>query len=408
MSGLADIVEFYRLVGRPQLTDDGRFVFDGTVEAPARAILARCAGKADWFDETPRRDGTSRVECDFPRHSDERGYGSLEQFFTQTPNLSRAQLPSQFYIAKEDFFSEDLIKPNWMAKLQALLGFVQALTSLAEAQMPVGDSVNRLLFFLSKDGGKVQRTALLDIRPEQHALQFEAPNISVLQELATDENNTKLHVLERKLLMRTSIADVLETLEHGENELTFIYRSWASVMAKFSASLHAYVNNYAFEEVRKKIVDAELDYSSKLGSAFSEATNKVLALPVSLVAIAALDATQKGWAFIIGCTGYLIVSLILLVFLVNSWFQVKRLERGFKFVFGPIFSKSDTYPKTVSKELNKRKDSLRWQSLLTNITFGIFFALTAFGVVAVWLRLHDKYPNLSATLLGVFKRYLHS
>ncbi|AME23709.1 hypothetical protein [Burkholderia sp. PAMC 26561] len=411
---LSNAVALYRALNRPQVTRGGNFEFTGTLNPKTLALLVQCEQLDEKFGRYERQalpDGTMRVEGRFPRNGEARSYSSLHEFFELTPTLATGTLPASYFIVDIDYCSFDTVKPDVIVKVERLVTFVELLTKLADDNMRSSSQANRLLFILPSDGGKVRRTALMQIRAEEEALGCASPDVGVLTELVDGENSAKLHIMERRLLMRTAISDVLATASVDTNDLTHLCFNWEEVLRQFSNNLHAYINNFAFDEVRKKIVDAELEYASKLSAVFGDIAGKLLALPVSLLAVALLDEAKTDSGFVFACAGLGVVSLVLVFVLWNLWLQAARLRSGFEFVFAPVFDKSSTYPAALRDVLDKRKLELRKQMRLTTVTFFVFFMVAlgpALGAVwKLWMRF-PAFGSLWSELLVYWTNFLAS
>jgi hypothetical protein len=396
---LSEVVELYRALGRPPVSSGGAFEYAGKLTAAAEKVLEReqTDPVVGWYELIDLGDGAPQVEGRFPRQSEARGYASLSAFFDETPTLATGVMPGSFYIADIDYFSGDTDKPDVVKKIERVLTFIQLLTKLADDHMQSSERSNRLLFILPSDGGKVRRTALMQISPEQKVIECASPEVDVLTELVDESNTNKLHITERRLLMRSAVSEVLATSKSGENDLTHLCANWSEVLQKFSNNLHAYIHNFAFDEVRKKIVDAELEYASKLSGAFGDIAGKLLALPVSLAAVALLDDAKNDSSFIFASAGLVVVSLVLIFVLCNMGLQALRLRAGVDFVFAPLFDKSSTYPEKLRAELNKRKTALRKQIWVTGATF-VLFAILALGPAggAAW-KMWQRFPVIGMT-----------
>jgi membrane protein implicated in regulation of membrane protease activity len=125
-----------------------------------------------------------------------------------------------------------------------------------------------------------------------------------------------------------------------------------------------------------------------LGGVLGDIAGKLLALPVSLVAIIALEQTSSNFAFWIGCLALFVVSIIYLTVLYNQNLQVTRLKGSFDLAFSPFFSKIDTYPKALRDALSQRESGVGRQVKVLSWTFTLFYfiaALPAIGALCqIW------------------------
>ncbi|MCI0147524.1 hypothetical protein KNO81_16680 [Paraburkholderia sediminicola] len=399
-----DVVALYRALSRPNLTQGYSYTFEGELDAHTRQLAERCEhldaafGNIDMFDEGG---GRFRIDVQLPTNDLGRVFHSITDFLQHSPKIAFGALPANFYIADLNYCSLDADKPEPMMRLGKLTQFIRLLSQLADDKVDFGSRVNRLLFILPTDASKVRKTALAEIRVEEKALAFDLNHLSLLESLVSDGNANKLHLEERLLIMRSAIADSLAGAEHGSNDLTFLCENWPDIRRKYLGNFQAYIQNFAFEDVRKKIVDSELEYASKLTGAFGDIAGKLLALPVSIAGVVALDKLDTNPEFIAGCVGLCLVTVVLLAILQNVRHQIDRLQSGYEYVFGPVLGKTKTYPTKLRSELEKREQSLARQARLTRRSFGIFMWLALMPALGAGWKAWARYPAIEASIRAV-------
>ncbi|ANB73707.1 hypothetical protein AYM40_16095 [Paraburkholderia phytofirmans OLGA172] len=401
----SDVIALYRALGRPQLTQDYSCSFNGAINTATAELATRCQRMGAAFGTVELEDsddGTVRAEIQMPTNEQGRVYLSLSDLLRQTPSLAFGKLPAHYYVADIDYCSADEVKPEEIVKVEQLAKFIKLLSKLADDRVEFSGRSNRLLFILPTDATKVRKTALAEIKIEEKALEFELPHLQLLEQLVADENANKLHVEERLLTMRSAIADTLASASTESNDLTFLCENWRIIQQKYRANFQAYIQNFAFDDVRKKIIDSELEYASKLTGAFGDVAGKLLALPASLLAISALDALKEDSTFLLGCAGLFLVTIVLWYVLKNIRYQIDRLQSGFEFVFSPLFDKSKTYPSKLRSVLVERKATLERQARLTKVTFWVFSALAFSPTLGAFWKIWVRYPQLATWLKTLF------
>ncbi|EJN07615.1 hypothetical protein [Herbaspirillum sp. YR522] len=390
---LADVVALYRALDRPALDAGYSYVYDGALSEPGTQLAMHCEQLPPVFgvvDVLDQGNGRFRIEVQLPTNDQARVFHDVGDVLRQSPSIAFGLLPENYYIADIDYCSMELRKPVAVLQLEKLVRFIGLLSRLADDKVDVGSSgVNRLLFILPTDAAKVRKTALAEIKVEQRALGFELNHLDFLAALVADENADKLHVEERLLIMRSAIAD---TLAEGDdtNDLTYLVRKWPEIRRRYQVNFQAYIRNFAFEDVRKKIVDAELDYAAKLSNAFGDVAGKLWTLPVSIAGVVALDKLPGNAEFMAACIGLCLVTAVLLGVLLNVRQQIDRLQLGYEYVFGPVLGKARAYPVKLRGELEKRQESLASQARLTRLTLWFFIALAFLPAIGAawkaWLR----------------------
>jgi hypothetical protein len=404
-----DVVALYRALNRPNLTQGYSYVFEGEVSAQTRQLAERCErldaafGSVDMFDDGG---GRTRIEVQLPTNDQGRVFKSVADLLQHSPKIAFGAIPSNYYIADLNYWSLDADKPEPMMKLEKLAQFIRLLSQLADDKVDFESRVNRLLFILPTDATKVRKTALAEIRVEEKALAFELNHVNLLESLVSEGNANKLHLEERVLIMRSSIADSLAAAEHGSNDLTFLCENWPDIRRKYQANFQAYIQNFAFEDVRKKIVDSELEYASKLTGAFGDIAGKLLALPISIVGVVALDKLDTNPEFIAGCVGLCLVTVVLVAVLQNVGHQIDRLQSGYEYVFGPVLGKTKTYPTKLRGELEKREQSLARQARLTRRSLRFFTGLALVPTLGAAWKAWARYPEIEVWVRAAWSFFL--
>ncbi|MBY4804483.1 hypothetical protein K6W78_31395 [Burkholderia cepacia] len=399
-----DVVALYRALNRPNLSQGYSYAFEGQLDAQTRQLAERCEhldaafGSVEMFDEG---DGRVRIDVQLPTNEQGRAFHSIADLLRHSPKIAFGELPANFYIADLNYCSLDADKPEKMMKLEKLTQFIRLLSQIADDKVDFASRVNRLLFILPTDATKVRKTALAEIRVEETALDFDLNHLSLLESLVSEGNANKLHLEERQLIMRSAIADSLAGAEHGSNDLTYLCKHWPEIRRKYLANFQAYIQNFAFEDVRKKIVDSELEYASKLTGAFGDIGGKLLALPVSIAGVAALDKLTTNAEFVAGCVSLCLVTVVLLAVLQNVRHQIDRLQSGYEYVFGPVLGKVKTYPSKLRGELEKREKSLAKQARLTRRSFYFFMGLALLPALGAAWKAWVRYPEIEGRLRAV-------
>lgn len=177
------------------------------------------------------------------------------------------------------------------------------------------------------------------------------------------------------------------------------------MLLKYRHNFQSYINKFAFDEVRKKIADSEIEYASKLSGVFGDIGGKLLALPLSLVALIALDDAKSTSAFFIGCLGLSIVSIVYFIILRNLWLAADRLKASFELAFSPFFNKLETYPSVLRNVLEKRKEALHTQLRFLKLTFTVFYVLACVPAIGALLKIVVRYWPQVVTLAVDFNKW---
>jgi hypothetical protein len=388
----ASVLKLYRELGRPQVTDESTYSYDGPIGPGIDALIRDCERLDQRFGEVEvlrLTAETAQIEVSLPRGDVGKFYTDAKKLLVSAPSIASGVLPANFYLITEDYLPGDDQKPADVKAVESLTAFIKLLTDFAEDSHGLSTGgQQRLLFVLPPDGRVPQKTIVVPIILEAAALENQLNHFSILESLVNSANEKKLHIEERRLVMKVAIGDVLAGADPDANKLTYLVKNWQEVLKKYRYNFQAYINKFAFDEVRKKIADAEIEYASKLGGVLGDIAGKLLALPVSLLALIALEQVNSDFAFWIGCLALFVVTAIYIAVLHNQKLQVTRLKASFDLAFSPFFSKIDTYPKVLRDALSQRESGVEKQVTTLNLTFYLFYfiaVLPAIGAVyQIW------------------------
>lgn len=406
-----NVVQLYRALGRPAVTGDFTYSYDGPIGPGVEALIRACEAQDQRFGETEvlgLTATTAKLEVVLPQGDVGRFYLSAKKLLVTALSITSGIVPENFYLIDENYFSGDVSKPAEVKAVESLAMFIKLLTEFAEDNHGLSSGgQQRLLFVLPPDGRIPQRTVVIPIVLQEEAIENELNHFRILESLLNSANDKKIHIEERKIVMKIAIGDVLANAEAETNRLTYLVRHWQEVLRKYRHNFQSYINKFAFDEVRKKIADAEIEYASKLGGVLGDIAGKLLALPVSLVAIIALEQANSGFAFWMGCLALFVVSIIYLAVLHNQRLQVIRLKSSFDLVFSPFFSKIETYPKALRDALSQRESGVWRQVRTLSWTFRLFYLIATLPAIGalyqIWLR---KIAPIIDLLSPIYNRIL--
>lgn len=389
----SSIVEMYRVLDRPVVTDGG-FTFDGPVTPAVLDLIKR-------VKELPYHFGNFEVdnigvnhfsgEFNLPRSEFGRFHASVSEFIGATPSLCFGDLPAEFYIQDLNFYSGDEASttPEAIIQLKDVCRLVKGLSALASETDTSGaaqGAENRLLFVLAADGRSPAKTLALPIKISADDLGHKLPHVKLIELLSADRVRNDIHIEEKRSIMRLAVAEVIANTDAPSTVFSYLIRQWKVVLEKYRHNVLAFVNQYAFEKVRKEIASAEIDHATKLSGVLGDIAGKLLALPVSFAAIVLLRKATTKEEFWVIFFGLITVSIIFGGVLWNQWLQVKRLRGSFDLIFGQY--NEDAFPRKLRQPIATAKQNMTRQYKVlkaTFIVFGVVAALPALGAIYVAL-----------------------
>lgn len=402
------VVALYRALGAPTI-EDGVVSYEGAPTAEIISALRMC-------DELPAAygkfehlsDEADFLEIEFRLPSNESGhfYSSLTEFVARNGSLGKGQFPSNVYITELRWTDSDDIEPPEIKSLRCVCRLIELLALLAigvdKDSSPDGYN---LFFALPPDGAKPPRTFLLPTQVDVKVLDYELNHLSLLEEILNRKNENKAHLSERKLMIRMAVASVIEKFESEPNLLLVIVREWREVLATYRANLQTYVYSFSFERVRREVAQAEIDYGTKLSGVLGDIAGKMLALPISLAGLVALEKTTSKFEGFILVLGLAVVSVVLLAILHNQMLQTERLLHSFNVIFDDFKDKIKTYPPKLQRLLRITIDQVDKQGQTLTRTFRLLKGLSLIPILGALVLATIKYWDgivwLLMTIRGV-------
>lgn len=389
-----NVVALYRAFGCPAI-EAGVIRYEGATTPEIIAAVDACRALEPAYGKVEHSSiEAGHIEFDFRLPSNEAGrfFDSVEELIRLNSSINRGVFPNNIFIVNENWSDVDGTDLEKIKEIKRVCRLVKLLADLAVGvDKESNPDCYNLFFALPPDGARLPRTFLLSTLIEPDVLQYEIHHLNLLEEILNKKNENKAHLTERKLMFRLAVADIVERFEHEANVFTAIVREWKSVLSLYRTNLQTYVYGFSFEKVRREVAQAEIDYGSKLSSVLGDIAGKLLALPLSLAALIALDKAESGLEQFIIFLGMVLVSSVLLAILHNQQLQVDRLLHSFNVVFDEFKSKIATYPQKLQKLLNITINQVDRQGLALTRTFRFLQFLSfipALGASTILLTKH--------------------
>lgn len=403
----ANVVALYRAMGTPPI-EEGVASFEGESTPAIAVALQGCRDLQPVFGKIQHQaenDGVTEIELRLPSNELGRFYSNVIELAC-TGSLGKGQFPKNIYVVDLDWADIDPDEPSPIKELKRICRLVELLSMLAIGvdRDSSPDSFN-LFFALPPDGAKPPRTFLLPTKVDEKVLGHELRHMSLLEEILNRKNENKAHLSERKLMIRMAIASVIEKHESEPNLFLVVVKEWSEILSTYRANLQTYVYGFSFEKVRRELAQAEIDYGTKLSGVLGDIAGKMLALPVSLAGLIALNKSESPFEAFVVVLGLAVVSIVLLAILHNQTLQTNRLLHSFNVVFDEFKDKIKTYPPKLQKLLKITIAQVERQGVSLTRTFSLLKALSLLPVVGAFLLALYKYWSfvkmVAITILSV-------
>ncbi|QNI03595.1 hypothetical protein HXW73_12045 [Halomonas sp. SH5A2] len=392
------VVSLYRKLDRPIIEDDV-FEYSGEISETISALIKEVQELPEAFGRIEinnRRGSFVDLEYFLPSGGEAAFCNSFSELINRFPSISKGVVPENFYIVEEDWTPFDRVELIKYDRLKNICSLINYLSFLAVSVDSTSSPYYNNLFFAASSGedGK-PKTFVVKTKLFVEMLDFDIKHVNVLKTLVDKKHEGKLHIEERRMIFKSSLADVLSLESVGSDTFLSLIESWDNMIHSYWKNLQSYVYGFSFDKIRTEIAGAEIEYCTRLSSSLSEIAGKLLALPVSLAALPFLSKSQEKFDFLIISIGLTIVTVVILCMVLNQWFVASRLKSSFDLVFEQFSFKLSGYPKSIRGLLDKTLKVVYRQGILLNVIFFIFLVLSFVPVVGALYLAEEKFEFIS-------------
>lgn len=387
----ANVVRLYRLCGRP-IWSAGAFSYEGPASTEIDAAIAACSEaelhRFGGFDGDVERRADGTIEFTFNTPANERGrfFASVDAFVLEAKAVSAGALPDAFYLVDSDYLSGEKDPPPRLAQALQLSRLAALLARVSSYASREPDGPFRLIFNLAGRGVEPPREIGVVTRITSGCLDAPRPCLGKLEALLAPGADAALHVHEHRQLFRLSVTEVLAAHSERDSQSRFEYlvRSWAEVLKRDAFNAEVYVAKFSFEKLKAEIARTELEFSGRLASVLGDSTGKLLALPLSAAAIAAMLKVASIYEALALLVSVIIGSALILAVVHNQLLSYRRVRAGFELAMSDLADAERQRPQALTTALDAAREGFDHQSRhLLAVTRGIrVLAWTVLLVVA--------------------------
>lgn len=399
MVTLETVVELYRISGKPHydgMSFSATIPFTPTTTGPISklAINSNLYGRFEvleiddiqWVEGTPFPRIGTEIYFSFVTYNRnaEKFYISRSEFLSAN-TLKKGVMPSDFYIAEDDFISTCLITPEYIDKTKKLCEFITCLSKLAHYHDTKKELINYKLVFVKNSDSKSSSISIeTDFSEKLINSKFDVRTINYLSD---EKNKFNPHFNESLGIFRNSLVDYVI-----ENNINFhsLTEQWDEFQDYYNKNLAVYLSGFSFHKSRKDVASAETEFAEKTSKIISELTIKLLSIPLSLIASLGIAKLDKGLDISIAFIGVVITSTILLMVIKNQENQFKRIKHAKNLVFEPFQKDKDTYPPALQGAISEVLRELNENELTASRTLDAFKGLSLTPVIVAIISLVIK------------------
>lgn len=285
----AKIVDLYRSTGRKPVVD-GAFSYEGGYDKGLADKLEALKELPQHFGRFLEVETSPERGCSFTFKLPSNEYGKffpdIKTLLAGSTSINKGVFPENIYIVDLNWMFSEKNAPEPIANLKKVCRLVHLLSELA---IGVDRETNRaffnLFFALPQDGVKPPRTFLIATKVTPEMAEVRLNHLDLLEQILHPKNSSKPNLLERVMMFRLSIADVLDTAGDCGNPFMIVVQEWSKILSQYRINLQSYVHGFSFEKVRQEVARAELEYAKSLSEILGDIAGKLLALPVSVAGI---------------------------------------------------------------------------------------------------------------------------
>lgn len=400
---LTSIVELFRNVNRPPITNG---VFSSRLAMTddlVRLINATRKLYPTQFDEIVVDDTEimseeslpeqgEYIEFTFRLHTGTEGkfYSSLKDLIVDVPKISRGEIPTEFYLIEEDFFSgTDKLFPK-LEKLTVVCRLIKGLSELAHYHDEKTNSGQyRLIFIQPEDSTQpVTKAVEIDTTIDVNMLDGKLPDITLIESLRSEGPKTDPHYSSKIGVFRASLAEFLKKCSLSEPAFSFLVSEWEEFTNLFNKNLNTYLSGFAFHKAKREVAEAELKIADEFSKIIIDITGKLLGIPLSLAATIAITKSTSILESLLIVIGLGLATLIFSGTVGNQQRQFQRIIHAKGVVFSALEGKQEIYPDELKTTITRMKtgldaneNKLKWLLRLFRCLSWVPFLV---GVILFW------------------------
>lgn len=401
---LAPIVELYRKAGKPTIVNGvfaSHLAFTPDVRASITPVFNSYPHQFDEIlvdgieitTEQELSEQANQIEFVFRLQtgSDNKFYSSLTSLITENPKISRGEIPSEFYLIEEDYFSNDNVKLERLESLDIICQLIKGLSELAHYHDEKANAGHyRLIFIQTEDLSQAAAKAIeIDTTISIDMLDGCLPDISLVESLRADNPKIDPHYSSKVGVFRASLAEFLQKAPSGKPTFAFLVSGWSDFLETFNKNLNTYLSGFAFHKAKREVAEAELKIADDFSKIIIDITGKLLGIPISLAAIIAITKSASSLDSLLIVTGLGLTTLIFSGTVGNQQRQLRRIGHAKNIIFNAFEGKEDVYPADLRSQilemklgLNKNESKLKWLLWLFR---GLSWAPFILGVITFYI-----------------------
>lgn len=230
--------------------------------------------------------------------------GGICPFYNNIENLWQKcyrsdSLPHFFYVITERLSFLDNDTNNDLINLNLFFTWKSILQDLADHF-----ANEYYVFFLinDKSGDKLEIESSLDFTQLPRDIP-RSKDLEIAKELKQKLDFEDLHKVERRSVMRATLAEITKNRENSGNLLELLLKSSIGFNNKYNEIYEIYTKRFSVNKLLNELDEKSLEFTSKINEFISSSQTKALTIPGALIAVGALakvDAPLEAFIILAG------------------------------------------------------------------------------------------------------------
>jgi len=316
----------------------------------------------EFTSEDIQRSQGENIEFTFrlPTGSDRKFYSSLAGFLDGVPKVSRGDIPSEFYLVEEDYYSGTDEPPQKIKKLSIICNLIKGLSELAHYHDEKTRSGHYKLIFIQPDDSSPSLPKSIEIDTSIKINMLDGPisDISLVESLLADNPRTDPHYSSKVGVFRVSLAEFLQKCPIGEPAFSFLVSKWSEFVSLCNQNLDTYLSGFAFHKAKREVAETEFKVAEQFSKIISDITGKLFGIPISIAAAIAITKSTSILEGLLIVVGLGLATLIFSGTVGNQQRQVQRIGHAKNLVFNAFEGRQESYPLELKNAISQMKTGL--------------------------------------------------
>lgn len=321
---------------------------------------------------------------------------SLTAFLKSDSKIFRGDLPSEFFLVEENYYSQDLEKPELMLSLFSVCEFIKHLSTLALYH----DAKNgfKLVFVpTSSKGGS--KSIVLDARLSTDLLaKAGVLDCGLLKELDKGAPSDP-HYSEKIGVFGVTLTELYDKCGSNQNFFDYLVENWTGFLSAYHNNLAVYLSGFAFHKAKKEVAQAEFDLAAQFSKVIGDITAKLLSIPLSFAAVMVMLKSSDKLEIISVLVSLLFFGFVMREVLKNQYRHLERILHARDIVMGALEGKESDYPDELSQAINAMKGALardegaifKQLRFFSWVSWGPFILAVALLIYRYWASLLEAF-----------------